>query len=375
MADYASLVPVNIVTGFLGSGKTTLLSRLLGDPELAETAVLVNEFGEVGLDHRLLQHVAESTLLLDNGCLCCAIRGDLRSALRDLLSGRDRGDIPYFRRVVIETSGLADPVPVAYTVLVEPVLQHHFRLGNIITCIDAVNGAGQLARFQESVKQAAIADRIVLTKTDLAEPRDLDALRHAITRLNRSAPIVDAAGEGNDPRGLIIDDLYEAEGRLRDATHWIQSAAAENDGEDDGDPEHGHGHHGHDHTPGVDSFTLSFEAPLDWTAFGIWLSMLLHRHGEQVLRVKGLLNVEGLPTPVLINGVQHLVHPPSHLAGWPDDDHRSHLIFIVQGLPRERIEDALTVFNGLANLMPPSVPRPHHGEQRLDSTAGGSAIV
>ena len=363
MADYASLVPVNIVTGFLGSGKTTLLSKLLGDPELAETAVLVNEFGEVGLDHRLLRRVAESTLLLDNGCLCCAIRGDLQGALRDLLSGRDRGDIPYFRRVVIETSGLADPVPVAYTVLVEPVLQHHFRLGNIVTCIDAVNGAGQLERYRESVKQAAVADRIVLTKTDLAESHEVEVLRRAVTRLNRSAPIVDAAGEGGDPRGLIIDDLYEAEGRLRDATHWLESAETETTA-----PEHGHDQHAH--TRGVESFTFSFDTPLDWTAFGIWLSLLLHRHGEQVLRVKGLLNVEGVATPVLINGVQHIVHPPSHLVAWPDDDHRSHLIFIVQDLPRGQIENALMVFNGLAN----PTPLGKSPSSRVESSARGPAI-
>jgi G3E family GTPase len=371
MADYATLVPINIVTGFLGSGKTTLLSRLLADPELAETAVLVNEFGEVGLDHRLLRHVAESTLLLDNGCLCCAVRGDLQGALRDLLSGRDRGAIPYFRRVVIETSGLADPVPVAYTVLVEPVLQHHFRLGNIVTCIDAVNGAGQLERYGESVKQAAVADRIVLTKTDLAEPRDVEALRRAVTRLNRSAPIVDAAGEGGGPKGLIIDDLYQAEGRLRDATHWLESADT---GTGASGHSHGHDHEGHEHTRGVESFTISFETPLDWTAFGIWLSMLLHRHGEQVLRVKGLLNVEGLATPVLVNGVQHIVHPPSHLAAWPDDDHRSHLIFIVQDLSRNRIEEALMAFNGLANPTPPGKAPTSRAGRWLDSPAGGSAI-
>jgi G3E family GTPase len=164
MANYSDLTPVNIITGFLGSGKTTLLQRLLRSRELSDIAVLVNEFGEVGLDHHLLQGVAESTLLLENGCVCCAVRGDLQKALRDLLSNRTRGDIPHFRRVVIETSGLADPAPIAYTLLSEAVLRHHFRLSGIITTIDAVNGAMQLHGFTEAVKQASMADRLVVTK-------------------------------------------------------------------------------------------------------------------------------------------------------------------------------------------------------------------
>src|SRR5580700_4228926 len=177
MADYSELTPVNIITGFLGSGKTTLLQRLLHSPELSDVAVLVNEFGEVGLDHHLLQAVAESTLLLGNGCLCCAVRGDLQQALRNLLSQRTRGEVPNFRRVVIETSGLADPSPIAYTLLSEPVLRHHFRLSGIITTVDAVNGAGGLDRFPESVKQASMADRLVMTKADLADEETMAALR------------------------------------------------------------------------------------------------------------------------------------------------------------------------------------------------------
>ncbi len=177
MADYSDLTPVNIITGFLGSGKTTLLQRLLRSPQLSDVAVLVNEFGEVGLDHHLLQGVAESTLLLENGCLCCAVRGDLQKALRDLLSRRTRGDVPHFRRVVIETSGLADPAPIAYTLLSEAVLRHHFRLSGIVTTVDAVNGAAQLGDFAEAVKQVSMADRIVVTKTDLSDETTLTTLR------------------------------------------------------------------------------------------------------------------------------------------------------------------------------------------------------
>jgi G3E family GTPase len=335
MGDYSDLTPVNIITGFLGSGKTTLLQRLLRSPDLSDVAVLVNEFGEVGLDHHLLQNVAESTLLLENGCLCCAVRGDLQKALRDLLSRRIRGDIPHFRRVVIETSGLADPAPIAYTLLSEAVLRHHFRLSGIVTTIDAVNGRAQLDSFPESVKQASMADRLVVTKTDLSDPPSLAALRKRLRGLNVSAPIVESADIGDDPHQLLTDDIYDAAGKFREAAHWTA--------EDVDD------HASHAHTADIQSFAAIFDRPLDWTAFGVWASMLLHRHGGNVLRLKGLLNVEGVPTPVLINGVQHIVHPPSHLEAWPDADRRSRLIFIGRGLQRARIERSLAAFNGLVN--------------------------
>jgi G3E family GTPase len=334
MTDYAGLTPINIVTGFLGSGKTTLLQRLLRAPRLDDVVVLVNEFGEVGLDHQLLQAVAESTLLLENGCLCCAVRGDLQQALRDLLSRRMRGDIPYFRRVVIETSGLADPVPIAYTLLAEPVIRHHFRLSAILTTVDVVNATAQLDAHAEAVKQIAVADRIILTKTDLAEPAAVRALRARITGLNRSAPVLDAGKIGADGALLLVDDIYDAAGKAREISRWLDAGAPAA---------------AHEHTDDVQSFCLTFDRPLDWTAFGVWATLLLHRHGAEVLRLKGILNVEGVATPVLINGVQHIVHPPSHLDAWPDADRRSRLIFIVRGLPRQRVERSLAAFNALVN--------------------------
>ena len=338
MSDYAALIPVNVVTGFLGSGKTTILQRLLAAPDLRDTAVLVNEFGEVGLDHHLLEGATESTLLLENGCVCCAIRGDLQEALRDLYSRRERGEIPPFRRVVIETSGLADPVPIAYTVLSEPVIQHHFRLGSVITAVDAVNGTRQLERHGESVKQAAVADRLVLTKTDLAEPEVSLALEAALRRLNASAPIRRAAEQELSAEELLVEDIFDPAGKQAEVERWLEAGAqaAQQD-------------QAHGHDPGIQSFSLIYDRPLDWSAFGIWMTMLLNCHGEQVLRIKGLLNVAGVATPVLINGVQHVVHPPVHLARWPDGDRRSRIVFIVDSLARERLEASLKAFNGLAN--------------------------
>ncbi len=341
MTDYAALIPVNVVTGFLGSGKTTLLQKLLASPLLEDTAVLVNEFGEVGLDHHLLENVSEGALLLENGCVCCALRGDLRESLRDLFSRRERGVIPEFRRVVIETSGLADPVPIAYTVLTEPVIQHHFRLGNIVATVDAVNGRAQLDRNPESLKQAAVADRLILTKTDLAPAGQVNALRTELRRLNGSAVLVDSNVEYPDPERLLMDDAFDREGRDRDVDRWLQDRVSGME-----PSEHPHGSQAHD---GTYSFSVRVDTPLDWSAFGIWMTMLLNRHGDKVLRIKGLLNVADVAAPVLINGVQHVVHPPVHLERWPDADHSSRIVFVVQGLSRERIEVSLKVFNALAN--------------------------
>jgi len=337
MTDYGALTPVNILTGFLGSGKTTLLQRLLRSPQLSDAAVLVNEFGEVGLDHHLLQGVTESTLLLENGCVCCAVRGDLQQALRDLLSRRMRGEVPDFRRVVIETSGLADPAPIAYTLLSEPVLRHHFRLSGIVTTVDAVNAA-RLREFPEAIQQVSMADRLVITKLDLADPSALAALRSQLRALNLSAEIVESTDIGADPHRLLTDDIYDGAGRFREAAHWSAQEAER--------------HSAHAHATGIQSFVVLFDRQLDWTAFGVWASMLLHRHGTNVLRLKGLLNVTGVPTPVLINGVQHIVHPPSHLPEWPDADRRSRLIFIVRDLQRARIERSLAAFNRLVDPLP-----------------------
>ncbi len=336
LGAYSEQTPINIITGFLGSGKTTLLKGLLAAPDLSDTAVLINEFGAVGLDHELVQNVTESILLLDNGCLCCAIRGDLQGALRDLLSQRQAGEVPFFRRVVIETSGLADPAPIAYTLLAEPVLQHHFRLGGIITTVDAVNGANQLQRFPESVKQVAVADRLIVTKTDLAAPGQLANLHASLRRLNKSAPVLKIGDGDIQPPTLLTDDMYDTAGRSREIEHWLRAAPG-----DDALM--------HDHADQIHSFALTYDTALDWTAFGIWMTMLLHRHGDNVLRIKGLLNVAGVPTPVLINGVQHIVHPPSHLPAWPSENRQSRIIFIVRDMDEERIKTSLAAFNQIAN--------------------------
>lgn len=341
MAEYEALIPVNVVTGFLGSGKTTLLNRLLRSPKLANTAVLINEFGEIGLDHLLLETIDKETVILQSGCVCCTIRGDLAEAIRELFSKRERGLIPPFERLAIETTGLADPAPIVSTLMAEPVVRHHFRLGNIVATIDAVNGALHLDQNLESTKQAAIADRLVVTKSDIAAPGTLDALTRRLRALNPSAALIDLNG-ALDPDALLASDPYDPATKSEEVQRWLAHEAA-----------HAHDHaQGHDpnrHGADIRAFGLAFERPLDWTAFGIWLSMLLHAHGEKVLRVKGILNVADVATPVVIHGVQHVVHPPAHLDRWPDDDRRSRLVLIVRDLDPARIEASLEAFNRLSN--------------------------
>lgn len=337
MSSFPDPIPVNVVTGFLGSGKTTVIQKLLASPDLSDTAVLVNEFGEVGLDHHLFRSVNENTILLGNGCVCCAILSDMKDALGNLFSQMTRGDVPPFKRVIVETSGLADPVPIAYTVQSEPVLKHHFRLGNVITTIDAVNGTRQLENHEESIKQAAVADFIIITKSDIAEPIQCEALTSRLAKLNVGAPVLDGVIDVLSPQKLFRDDLSDIDSRVSIVQSWFSGPNEEDRALS------------HNHSDGVQSFCVQTAQPLDWTAFGIWMSMLLHCHGDKVLRIKGLLNVQDVETPVLINGVQHIVHPPVHLAEWPDDDHKSRLIFIVQGMSVDSIKRSLDAFNQLAN--------------------------
>jgi G3E family GTPase len=350
IADAApAFTPVNLLTGFLGSGKTTLLRRLLADPAWSDTAVLINEFGEVGLDHHLLERIDETTLLLQSGCLCCTVRGELAQALRGLYERRDRGAIPAFRRVVVESTGLADPFPVLSTLKGDNVLRHHFRAGTVVTTVDAVNGLSQLASHIESVRQAAIADRIILTKTDLVDENATGRVIERLRQINPDAPIACA----DETTAGTIELLQHLDGGAssHSAEAWFKDQFRNEDTTGAVSRRlRGHNRKTNDpslHSDRIRSCTLILSQPIDWTSFGVWLTMLLHRHGDKVLRVKGILDIVGEESPVAIHGVQHLVHPPTHLAKWLGQDRRSRIVFIVDGLDPALLQRSLAAFSGL----------------------------
>ncbi len=328
--------PLIVLTGFLGSGKTTLLNRWLRDPALAGTAVLINEFGEIGLDHQLIEALDDAPVLLANGCVCCSIRDDLKAALLRLEERRYAGAVPDYTRVIIETTGAADPAPILATLLCDPELRHHYHLGGVVTVVDAVNGGADLARRPEAFRQAALADTLLLSKRDLASAPALAALHEALARLNPAAVLDDAASASWPAIATRL------------GTGDVRRSAL---GLEDAPPAASHDHHHGEHFA---SFTLCFDEPMDWTAFGVWLSLLLHVHGARVLRVKGLLNVIGSDTPAVINGVQHLVHPPYHLPRWPDEDRRSRLVFITDGLAHAAVAASLAAFNALGARFRPA---------------------
>jgi G3E family GTPase len=317
------MTPVTVLTGFLGSGKTTVLNALLQRPELSDTAVVINEFGEVGIDHLLVENVGENLRLLASGCVCCTVRGDLVDTLGELAARRARGEVA-FSRVVVETTGLADPAPVLHTLMADPALTSDFRLEGVVTTVDAVNGLATLERHAEAVKQVGVADTLLLTKTDLAEPHAVDALAARLERLNPGARVCHVVDGVVDPAQVL-------------GAGWIDP------GERYAAPalDHDHHHH-HEH---VRAHAFVFEAPLPEAAFLHWLDLMAAMRGERLLRVKGLVHLADDPErPLVVHGAQHVFHPPRKLAAWPTDDRRTRLVFIVDGIARADIERTFRKF-------------------------------
>lgn len=329
--------PVNVLTGFLGSGKTTLLRRVLRDPAFADTAVLINEFGEVGLDHLLVGRLDEAPVLLPSGCICCALRGDLSRAMRDLHEGRRRGDLPPFRRVIVETTGLADPAPLLATVASDLVLRRHFRLGNVVATVDAVHAEGALQARPEPARQIAAADRLLITKADLVAGAQVARVAEALRRLNPAAAVSVAVDGRVDPAFVLRQGVHDPDTKLAEIRRWLGARGIAGS---DASPGHG----------AVRSFVVEHDRPMDWNAFGLWFSLLVHRHGGRLLRVKGLLDVEGSATPVAIHAVQHLIHAPEHLPAWPTPDRGSRVVFITDGLDGDLVRRSFSVFCRLGRV-------------------------
>ena len=349
-------IPLTISTGFLGAGKTTLLNRLLVAPELSDTLVRINEFGDVGLDHLFIEKLDGDMVLMSSGCVCCTIRGDLVDTLEDLLRKLDNGRIKPFRRVILETTGLADPAPILHAIMYHPYLLMRFRLDGVVAVVDSVNGEATLDAQEEAVKQAAVADRLVMTKTDLPEGAErVAALTERLAVLNPGARILNTAKGEATPAALLECGLFDPETKTPRVKEWLnaEAVAAAHDRGRDHEHDHGHrhddpDHHDHDHPHSQDhnrhdahirAFCLTGDKPFAPSSFEAFIELLRGTHGPRLLRVKGIVALaDDENRPVVIHGVQHVFHPPQRLDAWPDDDHRTRIVFILKDLDERFIE-------------------------------------
>ncbi len=325
-------IPIVLITGFLGSGKTTLLNALLRAPDMRDTAVLVNEFGDIGIDHLLVETLDDDVVLLNAGCLCCTIRGDIVASLASLFERRARGEIPAFRRVMIETTGLADPAPILHTLLGHEAIRDRYRVEAIVSTVDAVNGDRHLTEHDESVKQVAVADSLVITKTDIADRGAVDALRRRLDGINAGAPILEVVGGAVAPSWLMHGAAPQ--GASLGVARWLNGA----DDRQRHDVEGNHAHSRHD--DGIRQSSIETDDVIEAHRLIGWIERLLQTHGDKVLRVKGVLNMAGSDTPVVVHGVQHVFHPLAHLSRWPDGDRRSRIVIIARDLPMGPLEES-----------------------------------
>lgn len=370
-------VPVSILTGFLGAGKSTLLNRLLKDPEMRDAAVIINEFGDVGIDHLLVESSGDSIVELSDGCLCCTVRGELVDTLANLMDAMQTGRIRPLKRIVIETTGLADPAPVMQSIMGNPIIATNFDLDGVITVVDAVNGPQTLDNHEEARKQVAVADRLIVSKIGIEGAVAADVLEGRLRALNPRAPILNADSEEAGRAAVLVNGLYDPATKIADVGRWLQDEMKTDDHDHD---DHGHDHHAHDHghdhhhhhghhhhghhqhahnvnrhNASIRSFSIVESQPIDPMALEMFLDLLRSAHGEKLLRMKAIVSVSDRPErPVVLHGVQNIFHPPVRLPAWPDpNDRRTRMVIITKDLPEDFVKGLFDAF-----LSKPSVDTP-----------------
>lgn len=364
-------IPVSIITGFLGAGKSTLLNRLLKDRQLSDCAVIINEFGDVGIDHMLVETSGDQMVELSDGCLCCTVRGELVDTLASFIDLMQTGQMKPISRVVIETTGLADPVPVLQSVIGNPVLAQNFHLDGVVTVIDALNGMRSLDNHEEARRQAAVADRLVISKTTMAEASDVNALAARLMSINPNARIVDADGEEAGKAALLQAGYFDVTAKSPDVALWL--AQEDKAGEHDHRHDHGHhAHHDHDHHDGhghdhhdhhthshhshddvnrhdasIRSFSIVHDQPIDRNAVAMFVDLLRSAHGEKLLRMKAIVMLSDDPSrPLILHAAQSTLHPPARLEAWPGEDRRTRLVLITKDLEEDFVRDLFDAFIG-----------------------------
>ncbi|WCK04435.1 CobW family GTP-binding protein [Agrobacterium tumefaciens] len=351
-------IPVSIITGFLGAGKSTLLNRLLKDPEMSDAAIIINEFGDVSIDHMLVESAGEGIIELAEGCLCCTVRGELVDTLAELMDGIQTGKLKPVKRVVIETTGLADPAPVMQSVMGNPVIAQNFVLNGMVTVVDAVNGLSTLDNHEEAVKQAAVADRLVVTKRALADASTIAALTARLEALNPRATIEDADKTDWSAAGLLDNGLYDVSSKNADVGRWLGEESGHDHHEHEHDHDHGHDHHHHDvtrHDASIRPFSIIHDQPIDPMAIDMFVDLLRSAHGEKLLRMKAIVKLSDNPgRPLVLHGVQSIFHTPERLPAWPDPaDQRTRMVLITRDLPETFVKDLFAAFTGT-----PGIDRP-----------------
>jgi G3E family GTPase len=352
-----SRIPVSILTGFLGAGKSTLLNRLLKDPAMKDAAVIINEFGEVGIDHLLVETSNDAVVELADGCLCCTVRGELVDTLAELIDGMQTGKVKPLSRVVIETTGLADPAPVMQSVMGHPSIAQHFDLDGVVTVVDAVNGLSTIDAFPEAYKQVAVADRLILTKKTLADEAAVSAITQRLRMLNPRAPITDGDAEDAGSAAMLINGLYDASSKIADVDRWLKdemAAAGDHHHHDHGHHSHGHSHghhHHHDvnrHGASIRSYSILHDEPIDPMAINMFVDLLRSTHGEKLLRMKAIVALTDRPDkPLVLHGVQSIFHPPVRLPAWPEgSDRKTRLVLITRDLSESYVRDLFGAFTG-----------------------------